>query len=112
MFYEVVSEFPLTAMYLSNDISIVRSIDFEIAIAWIQGEKESKLSTGQQWTLHKFHSVGYKKSEPEWNNENLIATLAERGLKRLKTKSSGTSSFLDTRFMTPTSNVWEKLFKL
>ena len=48
MFYEVVSEFPLTAMYLSNDISIVRSIDFEIAIAWIQGEKESELSTGQQ----------------------------------------------------------------
>lgn len=78
----------------------------------IQSGKENELSPDQRVSFSKLLTNCSQITQTEKNINGENNSLAERGLKRLKTKASGTSAYMDTRFIFTTSNLCERLFSI
>lgn len=107
LFDGVVSEYPSTASRLSSTARIVHSLLFESAIVKLQEQRFAELSsqeTSAVAALKKQHTTNGTNSE-----DVRSYSFAERLLKRRRTETVE-QNYLDTRFLTPTSNVCERLF--
>ena len=85
MFDEVITDFPLASRHLSPQSSIVRYPEFETAIVLIQNGKEHELSRDQHVSLSQLQTNGFETTRIENDVGKGNSSLAERGIKHLKT---------------------------
>jgi len=107
LFDALIDQYPNMKPFLKADANIVHSKQFESGIVKIQIGKGEFLSSTEKTACSQFKVMVE-------NNENLSTetlSFAERALKRQKSSTESSSdSYLDTRFIIPTSNDCERLF--
>ncbi len=110
LFDAVVTEFPVTENRLSPNARIVLNSYFESAIVKIQNGSFRDLTVGEgnhTVCLREIHQ-NTDESEMEPNTESLV----ELGKMRRRLEMRSGHSYMDTRFILPTSNICERLFCL
>ena len=106
LFDGVISEYLCTEARLSQTGNIVHSSYFESGVVKIQEGRVSELTTKENQAVRKLRQAS---SFVNVALDDGSCSFAERLLKRRKSESS-TDTFVDTRFLLPTSNLCERLF--
>ena len=105
---ETVAEFPQLHDRLSSTANIVHSPTFESAVVRIQAGEDASMSSAEKRAVQKLRSV-HLVDEPDETSERL--SICQRAEKRRKLNPVGPSTrYIDTSFITPTSNVCERFF--
>lgn len=103
LFDAVIDKFPETSSRLKPDAEIVRDDAFEAAVLKIQ-EETATLSEDEK------ESVTHLEILREETPEDSSLSFAEAALKKRRLQDSSQASYLDLRFIVPTSNMCERLF--
>ncbi len=103
LFDAVIDDHPEMSTYLSFRAGIVHSPDFETGLIKLMRDGESaKLVSEEKISLEKLKLEGTTNYSPQKN-----LSFAERVLKRAKLQ---TRTYMDVSFISPTSNIVERLF--
>jgi len=106
LFDFVCFEYPAMVGRLGADADIVAMPGFETALVKVQRGLASTLTDEE--ILAVAHLRSHELQEEQANEEDDGLSLAERALKRQRTDQERT--YVDTRFLVPTSNMCERLF--
>lgn len=106
LFDGMIDAYPGTKSRLSPTASIVHSPIFESGLVKIQNNQAGNLSDAEQHATRALKTTS-KQSESAADGE--IVSFAQRLLKRRRTEAVE-CGYLDTRFLSPTSNICERLF--
>ena len=109
-FQSIISEFPLFRFeeYLGLNAKIVDKKLFESALVKIQSAQESQLSTAEAALVKMLELPTAIPLEAADGNR---LSFVDRAMKRQKLKKQ-TSSYIDSKFLIPTSNHVERLFSM
>jgi hypothetical protein len=109
VFQSLIEEFPdfPFASYLGTSANIVHSPAFEDAIIRIQMGDEHQLLSEEQDAVRGL--IMPNQQEGDDDNNDIDLSFAERVLKRQRKLQVRVSSYIDTRFLLPTSNHVERL---
>jgi hypothetical protein len=106
IFDYVLEKYPMLYDKLSPCADIILDKHFETGIVKIQQGKVELLDT-----IEKRHVIHLKKPEIEKPAEvEVTLSLAQQALKKQKLEETRESSYIDLRFLIPTSNICERLF--
>jgi hypothetical protein len=112
LFQSLIEEFPdfPFASYLATSADIVHSATFEDAIIRIQMGDEHKLLSEEQDAVRSL--IMANQQEDDDDNNDIDLSFAERALKRQRKLQVSVSSYIDTRFILPTSNHVKRLLSV
>lgn len=110
LFEECVLDFPQLADRLSADADVVVNKTFESAVVILQNGRYDHLSSAQREAVHDLKLLSVHERTTE-NGSDAMLSIVERALKRRKNNSGSlVRSYIDTRFILPTSNLVESFF--
>lgn len=110
-FDTVVEDFPELDDRLAFDAEIVGSVDFETAIVLIQQEKANDLNAGQRAAVSSLKLEKTAESFAKGTTITKRLSILQRAQKKRKvTAGDSFKSYMDTRFILPTSNMVESFF--
>ena len=112
MFDKLIRKVPSTASHLEWNSNIVHSPTFESAVVKLQRGEEDTLNSEERRAVECFlkpNCVDLSTEETQNDNVNIVeqAAIEEQDRKRLR---SGSSMYLSTYHILPTSNIVERLF--
>ena len=110
LFMSIITEFPAFdfAEYLGPNAHIIENKSFESALIKIQNAQESQLTDAESTAVKLLEVKPIIALEEEGENQ---LSFVDRAKKKMKLKKP-TSTFIDTRFLIPTSNHVERLFSM
>lgn len=103
IFDEVINDYPSMAHYLAEDSQIVKNLEFITGVCKVLGNNQDSLTDEEKNYLAQFSSDEETVAIVGKDRESIV----QRALKRRRTESN---SYKDLAFITPTSNVCERLF--
>lgn len=111
LFEEVVTSFESTNDKLRPDADIILNPEFESAIAKIQDNKESTLSSLENISVENLKAEAETNRQINQSEENLSIVERSRKRRRLSLNCNGVK-YIDLSFIVPTSNICERLFSI
>lgn len=106
LFDAIITKFPETEERLSCNANIIYNSEFENALVKLQEHRTYDLTNAERSAVHELlntHSTA--------NHESENISFAERAVKRRRQETTGQGiGYMNTCFITPTSNMVERLF--
>ena len=110
LFQSVITEFPQFnfSSYLGSTASIVHNVVFERAIIKVQCGNDSQLLLAEAQSIKKLEVKAEVENEQA---DDRVLSIVEGAMKRQKLKTK-IPTYVDTRFLIPTTNHVERLFSM
>ena len=106
---ETIADFPALGCKLSSTADIVHGPHFEAAVCRIQAGEDDAM-TADEMTAAAILKCPDREDVPAPSSHRL--SICERAAKRRKLSTGPSKRYIDTRFITPTSNVCERFFSV
>ena len=113
LFDKTLEKYPTMTRYLSTNADIILSRNFESAIVKIQDQKEALLSAEEKFSVTALKKDDRDNTVEEATEESRdFAGFVLKKKKMERTETVFRSTYIDTRFLLPTSNILERFFSL